>query len=165
MSGQRTTRRSFIGVAGAALSAPLAAAGPALATAARPVDDLGAIRALAQAYARHVNAGDVEQPRALFADAAAAAADLGIRRVTSDAFGEHDTITVAADGQSATVVLHCTVDLENAIGPECPLLDMARQQGGGVLRRTERGVFEHTCVKQDGVWKILRAGYRGRVTG
>jgi len=42
---------------------------------------------------------------------------------------------------------------------------MARQQGGGVLRRTERGVFEHTCVKQDGVWKLQRAGYRGGVTG
>jgi hypothetical protein len=93
-----------------------------------------------------------------------AAIDRGMQRVTSDEFGAHDTITVAANGQSATAVLHCTVEAERAIGPECPLLDMARQQGGGVLRRTERGLFEHACVKQDGVWKIQRADYRGGVT-
>ena len=94
-----------------------------------------------------------------------AAIERGMQHVTSDEFGAHDTITVAADGQSATAVLHCTVEAERATGPECPLLDMARQQGGGVLRRTERGVFEHACVKQGGVWKILRADYRGGVTG
>jgi len=163
MSGMATTRRSFIGVAGAALSAPLTAVRPA--TAPAPADDVAAIRALGQAYTRHVNAGDYEGAAALFAAPSMAAIDRGIQRVTSDDFGAHDMITVAADGQTAIAVLHCTVEAERAIGPECPLLDMARQQGGGVLRRTERGVFEHTCVKQDGVWKLQRAGYRGGVTG
>lgn len=146
MSLRRTTRRSFIGVAGAALSAPLAAAGPVLATASPPpLDDIAAIRALTQGYARHVNDREVES---------------GIRRVTSDGFGEHDTITIAPDGDAATAVLHCTVEIESAIGPACTLVEMARQQGGGVTRHTERGVFELACVKCDGVWNILWNGYR-----
>ena len=143
MSGRRTTRRSFIGAAGAALSAPLAAAGPAFAR--PPLDDIAAIRALTQAYARHVNDGEVES---------------GIGRVTSDGFGERDTITIAPDGHTATAVLHCTVEIESAIGPVCTLVEMARQQGGGVTRHTERGVFELACVKCDGVWNILWTGYR-----
>ena len=69
---------------------------------------------------------------------------------------------MAADGQTATAVLHCTVEIESAIGPACTLVEMARQQGGGVTRHTERGVFELTCVKRDGVWNIQRAGYRRR---
>jgi hypothetical protein len=37
---------------------------------------------------------------------------------------------------------------------------MARQQGGGVVRHTERGVVEHTYVRHDGVWRIERSAYR-----
>jgi hypothetical protein len=34
---------------------------------------------------------------------------------------------------------------------------MARQQGGGVIRRAERRVLENAYVKHDGVWKIERS--------
>jgi hypothetical protein len=29
-----------------------------------------------------------------------------------------------------------------------------------MMRRTERGVFEHRYVRQDGTWKIERTAYR-----
>ena len=49
---------------------------------------------------------------------------------------------------------------ESALDPDCPLVEMARQQGGGVVRRTERGVFENVYVKRDGSWKIQQSAYR-----
>jgi hypothetical protein len=52
------------------------------------------------------------------------------------------------------------VQSETAIGPDCPLVEMARQHGGGVVRRTERGVFENAYVRRGGIWKILRSVYR-----
>ena len=79
--------------------------------------------------------------------------------MTSDGFGEHDTITIAPIGHTATAVLHCTVEIESAIGPACTLVEMARQQGGGVTRHTERGVFELACVRDGGAWTIQRASF------
>ena len=64
-----------------------------------------------------------------------------------------------ADQLRATGLLYCTVDAETVIGPDCLLLEMARQQGGGV-GRTERGVFENVYVKREGTWKIQRSTYR-----
>lgn len=172
-----STRRAFIGSAGAALSVPLAAVA-ATAPSNAPahsledadtlrarltrLEDENAIRALNQAYVRHVNADAHAELAALFADPSAALIDPGIRGVTAEHVGEHDVITIAPDGQVATGLLHCTVDAESVIGPACPLLDMARQQGGGVVRRTERGVFENAYVKRGGSWKIQRATYRTR---
>jgi hypothetical protein len=37
---------------------------------------------------------------------------------------------------------------------------MARQQGGGVVRRSEQGVFEFVYVRREGFWKIEHAAYR-----
>jgi hypothetical protein len=39
---------------------------------------------------------------------------------------------------------------------------MAREQGGGVIKRTESGVFENSYVKENGAWKIERSVYRSR---
>jgi hypothetical protein len=168
-----STRRSFIRTAGTALSVPLAvvaANAPALASAVDDGDavkgrlamleDMSAIRALNQAYARHVNAGAREEVAALFSDPSDAWIDAGIRGVAADRFGEQDVIEIAADGRMATALLYCTVHAENAIGPSCPLVDMAREQGGGVVRRTESGVFENVYVKREGIWKIQRSTYR-----
>ena len=150
-----STRRSFIQTAGAALSAPLAAAAatvPVNATDSDPLnarlahlEDLDAIRALNREYARQVNAGE---------------RDLGVSAMSPDGFGEQDVIDVAPDRQTATALLHCTVTLESVIGPDCPLVDMARQQGGGVVRRNERGVVEHTYVRRDGIWRIESSTHR-----
>jgi hypothetical protein len=148
------TRRSFIQTAGAALSVPLAAAAanvpvsaggdPLHARLAR-LEDLDAIRALNREYARQVNAGEI---------------DLGIRAVAPHGGGEEDVIDIAPDRLTATALVHCTLHIESAIGPDCPLVEMARQQGGGVVRHTERGVFEHPSVRRDGIWRIERSTHR-----
>lgn len=166
-----SSRRSFIQKAGSALSVPLAAAAahvPAGAAASDDplnarltrLEDLDAIRALNQEYARHVNAGACHELAALFADPRNAPGDSDLRRIAPDGFGEQDVIAVAFDRRTASALLHCTVHLETAIGPDCPLVEMARQQGGGVVRRTERGAFENVYVRRDGVWKLERSTYR-----
>jgi hypothetical protein len=156
-----STRRSFIRKTGAALSAPLAAAAvvvPARAGEANDsrahqlarLEDVNAIRSLNDAFARQVNAGRAE----------ALGIDPGIRNVTTGDFGERDAIEVARDRRTATSLMHCTVHIETPIGPSCPLVEMAREQGGGVVRRSETGVFEHVYARHDGVWTIERSTYR-----
>ena len=49
---------------------------------------------------------------------------------------------------------------ETPIEPVTPLVEMARAQGGGVARRSARGVLEGTYVKRDGVWKIDTLAFR-----
>lgn len=58
------------------------------------------------------------------------------------------------------MAIHCVVETETEIGPNCTLVEMARQQGEGVLRRSEARVLESGCVKRDGVWKLTRAVFR-----
>ena len=50
------------------------------------------------------------------------------------------------------------VPLRDGAAP-CPLVEMAREQGGGVVRRKERVIFEHVYVKHGGVWKIQRSAH------
>src|SRR5262245_29769977 len=170
MTTSQSTRRSFMWTAGAALSAPLAAvAAAAPASVARDGDalmrlaaleDIGAIRALNQAFARLVDGHAHEEIKALFINPADVRIDPEVRGLTADGFGEQDAIEVAGDRTTATALLHCTVHAESPIEPDCPLLEMARQQGGGVVRRVERGVFENVYIRRDGVWKIQRSTYR-----
>jgi hypothetical protein len=159
--GRLSTRRSFIRTTGAALSVPLAAVGatlPAtlvadgdpLLTRLGMLEDVNAIRALNQEWARRVNAGEEEK----------AIADAGIRSMASDGFGEQDVIEISPDRQTAIGVMHCTVEIETVIGPSCPLVEMAREQGGGVVTRVETGVFENVYARRDGIWKIQRSAYR-----
>ena len=173
---KRRSRRSFIATAGTALSAPIAAAAATLpTTVAVDVNDprtrverleaVESIRGLNQAYARHVKAGERDAAAALFDDPAADTLDAAVRGVAIDPVAEADAIEVAADGQSATARLHRVVDAVDEIGPSCPLVDMAREQGGGIVARTERGLFETEYVKRDGVWKIQRATFRAAGPG
>jgi hypothetical protein len=166
-----STRRSFIWTAGAAFSAPLATAAAIAPANAVEIDDplkarlamleeVNAIRALNQAFARHINAGAREQLAALFVDPSEARIDQSMVGITADRFGEQDVIEIGANRARATAIIHCIVDVEEVIGPPCPLVEMAREQGGGIVRRTERVVFEHTYVKHEGVWKIQRSTHR-----
>ena len=79
----------------------------------------------------------------------------GVVGISHDGFGEQDVIEIAPDRETATARLHVTVHSETVIGPDCPLLKMARQQGGGVINRAEPVVLEGTYVRREGVWKIL----------
>jgi hypothetical protein len=128
----RSSRRAFIGTAGAALSAPLGGLG---ASARRAPDGVDAIRTLLHEHATRLGA-------------------------TPDAFGAHERIDLAADGRTATATLTCIAATEDVIGPDCPLVEMARQQGGGVLRRTDRGSLEFSLTKRNGRWTIEHAMFR-----
>jgi hypothetical protein len=161
------TRRTFFGRASAALVAPLAAtrafagepAGSDLSARVMELEDVNAIRALQRTYARLVNAGARDEVAALFADPAAAHVEPGVRNINGDAFDERDVVELGSDG-TATACLHCTVEVVTAIGPTCTLVEMARMQGDGVLRRTEQRLIEGSYVKLAGVWKIARTAFR-----
>ena len=165
-----SARRGFLWKATAALAAPLAvgaaragarAAGERDASHARLTDleDANAIRELTRRYVRHVNAGAHDDAAALFlepayADTRAAGA------LAADPLGGEDAIEIAAGGTTANARLHCTAAIEIPIEPVTPLVAMARAQGGGVLKRTDRGVLEAAYVKRDGGWKIERLAFR-----
>jgi len=166
----RSTRRLFFWQAGAALSAPLAVA--TAQASARSVggdgrlqarlaafEDVDAIRGLHQTYARLVNAGAHGEIATLFAEPESTQTDETIRTLLGHAFGAHDVIEVAPDRKTATARIHCTVETETAIESSCTLVEMARQQGEGLLRHSERRVLESAYVKRDGVWKIARSQY------
>jgi hypothetical protein len=159
-----STRRRFFLQASAALSVPLAASAP---HAAKPdpgnanarlaaLEDQKAIRELQQAYARLVNSGATDSARRLFLNPSAAKIDASVRTLSMDGFGEHDAIEIASDRTSATARTCCAVQTEAAIGPNCTLVDMARQQGEGVLRRSEKRVLVGTYVRVGEAWKIER---------
>jgi len=130
-----TTRRTFFGGA-AVLAAPLAAtaavASDDVAARLAALEDANAIRALLQDWAqRGEHAANV-------------------RRVTLDADA---VIAVAANG-TATVRVPCTVETATPIdGDETPVA-MARLQGDGVVRRSERRVLASTFFKRNGIWNL-----------
>ena len=165
-----STRRRFLWTAGAALSAPLAVADAnvfpssagdhtSLEERLTDLEDVNAIRELHQAYARLVNGRAHDEVVKLFAVPSQADVDESISSLSADRFGEEDVIDLATDRQSATGRFHCTVQNETAIWPSCTLVEMAREQGEGFVRRSQRRVIEADYVKQAGVWKIVRAAY------
>jgi hypothetical protein len=171
MTNTASTRRSFIQTAGAALSAPLAVAAAAVPASAAHVtddpnarlaylEDAEAIRRLNLDFANRVNTGVAEVLGELYVDRRCAKIDPEIRNVVPYAFGVLSDIEFAPDRESATAWLPCTVHLATELGPSCPLVEMAKAQGCGVVHRTERGVFENEYVRRDGSWKIQRTTYR-----
>jgi hypothetical protein len=157
-----STRRRFFLQASAALSVPLAASalhaakpGEGNANARLAVlEDEKAIREIQQAYARLVNSGAHENARELFVKPSSARIDASVRTLSMDGFGEHDAVEIAPDRGSATARTHCVVQTETMIGPSCTLVEMAREQGEGALRRFEKRVLVGTYVKVGETWKI-----------
>jgi hypothetical protein len=165
-------RRRFIRKAGTALAAPAALAVPAAHSGARSDDaasqarlklfeEQEAIRAAARAYVRHVNGyPDADGELARVCPSPARVRLDAVRALTPDPQGAADVIELAADGRTATASLHYAAATESPIEPACPLVAMARAQGGGVLRSTRRGVLEAAFVKSNGDWTIERAVFR-----
>ena len=139
-----TTRRTFFSGA-AVLATPLAAAA---AVAARADDDLAArlaaledaneIRELLLRQVQRINSGT---------DSALGA---HVRSVTLDADG---TFSVATD-VSATAQVPCTVETAMPIEGGGTLAEMARLQGDGAVKRSERRVLRSSFVKREGAWTI-----------
>ncbi|MFZ0785235.1 MAG: hypothetical protein WAM67_05560 [Candidatus Acidiferrales bacterium] len=143
-----STRRSFL-KGGALLAAPLAAAMPAAmvaddGTKARlaKLENEAAIRALHQAWLRSIDTG---------------ARDPAVRSIAPDHAGAPDAIELAPDGKRAAGRFHCVVETETAIAQDSTLAQMARAQGGGYIRRTERRVLRVDYVKASGAWAIAKA--------
>jgi hypothetical protein len=136
-----TTRRRFFGGA-AALATPLAAsaavAGDDLAARLAALEDTNAIHVLLQRHVHGINAH------------AAAAPEIHIRRVALDA---EATVDVSTDGTARAQVL-CTVETATPIADGGTLVEMARLQGDGVVKRSDRRVLLCSFVKRDGIWRI-----------
>jgi len=142
-----TTRRKFFGSA-ALLAAPLAAgtavASDDLAARLAALEDANAIRALLRAWARGVVAGNVAAPAA------------NICAFTLDA---DVSITVAENG-TATASVPCVVETATPIDGNETLVEMARLQGDGIVRRAERRVLHGSFVKRDGCWHFASTALR-----
>jgi len=164
-----STRRDFL-KGGALLAAPLAAvAAPAVILAEDELkvrlarlENVAAIRELHQSWLRRINtrtddpAGTAAAAARMFADAKRAAFDEGVRSIAADHAGEPDAIEIAADGKSAAGRFPCAVEIDTAIAQDCTLAQMAYQQGGGFVRRTERRVLKVEYVKASGAWAIAK---------
>lgn len=165
------SRRRFFCQAGSLVAAPLAVVtaadskdvvqgNEALNARLAALEDANAIRELNRTYARLIDAGAHDQIATLFAEPARAEIDERIRSFSADGFGDRDVIEIARDGKTAAARLHCTVRVETPIEPGHTLVEMARQQGEGVLRRSEKRVLENSYVKRGDDWKIERSAYR-----
>jgi hypothetical protein len=159
------TRRSFIAVAGTALSAPVAAAAATIPGRLESdpmqrrlahLEDVNEIRALNHLYLRHAAAGAHQEMAALFANPPQSPMGGHICGVSPSGFGEHDVVEVADDRQTATGRLHLTVHTETPLDPDSTLAQMAHAQGEGVVRVASPTVLEVTYVRHAGAWKILR---------
>ena len=159
----RTTRRTFFsGVA--ALTTPLTASA---AVAAGGRDDLGArlaaledakaIRELQQTYARLLNAGERQQLAALFAEPARVRIDATVRNVVPDALATNE---IAVEAGTATARLPCAVETATPIDDTGTLTEMARLQGEGFIKRSERRVLVSSLVKRDGIWQFVKAEFQ-----
>ena len=158
-----STRRSFL-KGGALIAAPLAAvAAPSLVKAddelkARlaKLENEAAIRELHQTWLRRINTGEADAAAPLLSDRERTAFDQAVRSVAPDHAGQPDVVEVSADGKSAVGRFHCAVELETAIAQDCTLAQMARQQGSGFIRRTERRLLNVEYVKASGAWAIAK---------
>ena len=136
------TRRSFIAAAGAAISAPVAAAASS-----SWLPPSGATT-----EARQDRLAELEDERAIRAlNLAHCATTPGI---APHDFGEHDQIEVAPGRKTATARFSVTLHTETELEP-CPLVEMARLQGGGVIARAEHVVLRGVYARGEDGWKIL----------
>ena len=156
-----STRRRFFWKAGAALSAPLAAG---MAVAASPAEhelrarvarfeQAEAIRDLQRRFVRYLNAGD-SRLGGLFVDARSVAALDGVRSLRSAGLGDAELLEIAADGQRACVQLAVGVEMQMALEGQGTLVEMARAQGDGFVRRSERKVLTVDYIRLADGWRI-----------
>jgi hypothetical protein len=159
----KPTRRSFFRHAGAALAAPLAATaalagqrgGRGHVVGRRDVsEDVDAIRVLQVKFARLV--GDREAIAVLFAASGRASIGEHVRDAVIDG---DDAIAISTDG-TATARVPCIVTTATPIADGGTLVDMARLQGDGVIKRSERRTLVSELVKRDGRWQFVTAEFQ-----
>jgi hypothetical protein len=151
------------------------------------LEDTNAIRKLHHAYGYYLDKGIWEEIVNLFADGGEVhfnggifeGKERGVRRLYIDYFGqgftgnnygpvhgflldqtqEQDVIDVAPDLKSAEARFHCFMLVGEKVISDSPLMEMARQQGQGILQWWEGGIYENSYVRDGDVWKIRRLDY------
>ena len=152
------------------------------------LQDADAIRKLHHAFGHGLNNRLYEEVVTLFAEDSEvhfnggifAGKDHGVRRLYVEQFGrrftakkdelvhvflleqkqQRDLVEVAPNRQSARARFHCLARVQASVDSDLPLMEMARQQGQGIVERWEGGVFENSYVKVGEDWKIKRLAYR-----
>jgi hypothetical protein len=160
IKGKKTTRRAFFlnggAVLGAATTAGAAALRPEQPQQPGSAEDREAIRRLhLAAMAELENQGDATTAN-LF-DKHSPVRMGAYRQTTSQ---HQDEVKFSADGQCATAVFHCEVELCTPLEGDCTAAQMARLQGQTDTRRWERGRFEASYVRARDGWKMESLGYR-----
>lgn len=165
----QSTRRAFLKGAAVAAAPLAAAAAPAAAMAMNGeaddsrarlarMEDIEAVRTLHRDFVKQVNAGKPDKAAALFDDPAKAELEPGVTRLVPDDWAADpsgdETIALSDDRQSATLTAACAVSTETPIDSDCTLAQMARLQGDGVIRATDRRKLQARFVKRDGEWRI-----------
>jgi len=157
-----STRRSFFWATGAALATPLAMAstdskrddGDASPARLTLLETLNAIRELQASYVRFVNTAARAELAMLFVDHRGAPIDDCLRALSFDSLDGRSSIEVAEDLETARATMRCTAQIEVPIEDRGTLIEMARQQGGGVVKTVESRTIEHAYVKVRGRWLI-----------
>jgi len=85
-----------------------------------------------------------------------AAPEANVRAITLDS---DVTIDVVGDG-TAKAVVGCNVETATPIDSKDTLVEMARLQGDGVLKRNERRILVGSLVKHRGIWLIEQLEFR-----
>ena len=156
----KTNRRSFL-KAGAVIATPLAAAVPVVALASDDsreklarLEDERAVEALQRKFLRYLN-GDGDCGEFV---ASSDSVDLGegLRSIAEDLHHE-PSLTLAADGRTATARCSCKVERETEFAGDSTLEQMARFQGQGSHRFTEERVLATEFVKGSNGWRIASA--------
>jgi hypothetical protein len=73
---------------------------------------------------------------------------------------EQPGVEVAPDGKPALARFHCLMQVSARDTSRYPMMDLARQQGQGILQWWEGGLYENSYVKVGEVWKIKTLDYR-----
>jgi hypothetical protein len=152
------------------------------------LEDTNAIRKLHHAYGYYLDKGIWEEIVNLFADDGEVyfnggifeGKNRGVRRLYIDYFGggfagnnfgpiqgflldqtqEQDVVEVAPGRKCAKARFHCLMQMAAKVVSDSPLMEMARQQGQGILQWWEGGIYDNSYVRDGDVWKISKLDYR-----
>jgi SnoaL-like domain len=152
------------------------------------LEDANLIRNLHQTYESCLDRGMYEEVVGMFADDAEvvfnggvfAGKDNGIRRLYCDHFaprlagkkmapapgfepdpsGQQDIVKVAADRRTAACQFPYSMQVGEPMTGNSSLVEMARLQGGGIVKWWEGGICEASYVKAGESWKIRKLEYR-----
>ncbi|MBP1623521.1 MAG: hypothetical protein H6Q07_1541 [Acidobacteria bacterium] len=151
------------------------------------IEDTNAIRKLHHAYGYYLNKMIWEDIVNLFAEDGEVhfnggifeGKDKGVRRLYIDNFGKgfagnnfgpvqgflldqtqvQDVVEVAPGRESAKGRFHCLMQMGAQVVSDSPLMEMARQQGQGILQWWEGGIYDNTYVRDGDAWKIRKLDY------